>query len=61
MSRTSARNRSDQNDVAQAFGRSTRTVRRYQRRFEDGGVEALGDGRGRWPREAPSLANEVIE
>jgi transposase len=51
----------DQNDVAQAFGCSTRTVRRYQRRFEDGGVEALGDGRGRWPREAPSLANEVIE
>jgi Transposase IS66 family/Helix-turn-helix domain len=38
----------DQNDVAQAFGCSTRTVRRYQRRFEDGGVEALGDGRGKF-------------
>jgi hypothetical protein len=36
----------DQNDVAQAFGCSTRTVRRYQRRFEVGGVSALGDGRG---------------
>jgi predicted RecB family nuclease len=36
----------DQNDVARAFGCSTRTVRRYQRRFEDGGVSALGDGRG---------------
>jgi Winged helix-turn helix len=36
----------DQNDVARAFGCSTRTVRRYQRRFEDGGVAALGHGRG---------------
>ena len=36
----------DQNDVARAFGCSTRTVRRYQRRFEDGGVSALRDGRG---------------
>jgi hypothetical protein len=36
----------DQNDVARAFGCSTRTVRRYQRRFEDGGVAALRDGRG---------------
>ena len=36
----------DQNDVARAFGCSTRTVRRYQRRFEDGGVVGLGHGRG---------------
>jgi hypothetical protein len=36
----------DQNDVARAFDCSTRTVRRYQRRFEDGGVAALGDRRG---------------
>ena len=36
----------DQNDVARAFGCSTRTVRRYQRRFEAGGVAALRDGRG---------------
>ena len=35
----------DQNDVAQAFGCCTRTVRRYQRCFEDGGVEALGNVR----------------
>jgi transposase len=28
----------DQNDVARAFGRSVRSVRRYQRRFEDGGL-----------------------
>jgi predicted RecB family nuclease len=40
----------DQNDLAQTFGCSTRTVRRYQRRFEDGGVEALGDGRGKFLR-----------
>lgn len=32
----------DQNEVAQAFGYSARTVRRYQRRFEDGGLAALG-------------------
>ena len=38
----------DQNDVAQAFGCSTRTVRRYQRRFENGGVEALGYGSGKF-------------
>jgi len=36
----------DQNDVAQAFGCSARTVRRCQRRFEDGGLAALGHGRG---------------
>jgi transposase len=32
----------DQIDVARAFGRSERRVRRYQRRFEDGGLAALG-------------------
>jgi transposase len=36
----------DQNDVARAFGYSVRTVRRHQRRFEDGGLAALGHGRG---------------
>ena len=36
----------DQNDVARAFGRSERTVRRCQRRFEAGGLEALGRGPG---------------
>ena len=32
----------DQNDVARAFGCSARTVRRDQRRFEAGGLAALG-------------------
>jgi transposase len=36
----------DQNDVARAFGYTTRTIRRYQRRFEDGGLSALGHGSG---------------
>ena len=35
-----------QREVAQAFGCSTRTVRRHQRRFEDGGLAALGRGAG---------------
>jgi transposase len=32
----------DQNDVAEAFGYSARTLRRYQQRFEGGGLAALG-------------------
>jgi transposase len=32
----------DQIEVARAFGRDERSVRRYQRRFEDGGLAALG-------------------
>jgi transposase len=46
----------DQNDVARAFGCSARTVRRHQRRFESGGLPALGrpsgypKGRGRLER-----------
>jgi len=32
----------DQTEVAQAFGCSVRTVRRHQRRFEEGGLAALG-------------------
>jgi transposase len=39
----------DQNDVARAFGCAVRTVRRYQRRFEEGGLAALGLPRG-YPR-----------
>src|SRR5947208_9578984 len=31
-----------QNDVARAFGFSVRTVRRFLRRYEDGGLAALG-------------------
>ena len=39
----------DQNDVARAFKKGDRTVRRNLRRFEEGGLAALG-GRslGRW-------------
>ena len=36
----------DQKEVARAFGCSARTVRRDQRRFEDGGLAALGQARG---------------
>jgi predicted RecB family nuclease len=39
----------NQSDVARAFGCSTRTVRRHQRRFEDGGLAALGRSPG-YPR-----------
>lgn len=36
----------DQNDVARAFGYSARTLRRYQQRFEAGGLVALGRPNG---------------
>jgi transposase len=36
-----------QNEIAQAFGYSTRSLRRYQERFEAGGVRALMRGAGR--------------
>jgi len=36
----------DQIDVARVFGRSARTVRRYQQRFETGGLAALSQPRG---------------
>ncbi len=36
----------DQNDVARVFDCSPRTVRRDQRRFEDGGMDALGHAAG---------------
>jgi len=35
-----------QNEVADAFGCSVRTVRRHLRRFEEGGLSALGHGSG---------------
>jgi transposase len=53
----------DQNDVARAFGCSTRTLRRHQRRFESGGLAALGrpsgypKGRG---RQQPSRVRLVL-
>jgi transposase len=44
----------DQNEVARAFQRSERSVRRYQRRFEGGGLVALGR-RGGYPAGRPRL------
>lgn len=35
-----------QREVARAFGHSERTVRRYQTRYAEGGMEALGRGAG---------------
>lgn len=52
----------DQNDVARAFGRSARSIRRYQRRFGAGGLVALGRAGGYpagRPRVSPSR-EEVI-
>jgi transposase len=39
----------EQTDVARAFGRSVRTIRRYQERYADGGMAALGREEG-WRR-----------
>lgn len=44
----------DQNDVARAFGYTARTVRRHQRRYEDGGLVALGR-LGGFPKGRPRL------
>jgi prepilin-type processing-associated H-X9-DG protein len=44
----------DQVDVGRAFGRSPRSVRRYQRRFEEGGLAALGRPGG-YPMGRPRL------
>jgi transposase len=41
-------------EVAAAFGCSERTIRRHQRRFEEGGLAALGRPRG-YPRGQPRL------
>jgi transposase len=45
----------DQNDVAKAFGYSARTLRRYQQRFAEGGLAALGRPSG-CPRGLARLA-----
>jgi transposase len=45
----------DQNEVARAFGCAARTVRRHQRRFEEGGLAALGHASG-YPRGRARLA-----
>jgi len=46
-------------EVARAFGCSGRTVRRHQRRLEDGGLSALGRPRG-YPRGRPRLPETRI-
>jgi hypothetical protein len=52
----------DQNDVARAFDRSARSLRRYERRFATGGLAALGRAGG-YPsgraRLSPSRAQRV--
>src|SRR5258708_5990362 len=52
----------DQNDVAGAFGCSARTVRRYQRRFDETGLTGLGHADG-YPRGRPRTASrrQLIE
>ncbi len=45
----------DQNDVAKAFGYSARTLRRYEQRFAEGGLAALGRPNG-CPRGLARLA-----
>jgi transposase len=44
----------DQNDVAKAFGYASRTLRRYQRRFEDAGLSGLICSNG-YPKGRPRL------
>src|SRR5438046_5927046 len=46
----------DQNDVARSFGCSVRTLRRHQRRFEDGGLAGLAKDPG-YPRGRARLAS----
>ncbi|MEK7865334.1 MAG: putative transposase [Planctomycetota bacterium] len=44
----------DQNDVARAFGCASRTLRRLERRFDEGGLSALGRPQG-YPKGRPRL------
>lgn len=45
----------EQKEVARSFGYSVRSVRRYQRRFESGGLAALGQAGG-YPSRRPRLS-----
>ena len=45
----------EQKEIARAFGCSVRSVRRHQRRFEDGGLPALGRSGG-YPKGQPRLS-----
>lgn len=49
----------DQNDVARAFGCAARTLRRQERRFEDGGLPALGRPEG-YPKGRPRLSRSRL-
>lgn len=53
----------DQNDVARAFGCSPRTLRRHQRRFDDGGLAALGraDGFPKGRRRLPLSRTRYVQ
>jgi hypothetical protein len=50
----------DQNDVARVFGYAARTLRRQQRRFDEGGLAALGR-KGGYPRRRARLASRRIK
>lgn len=50
----------EQNDVARVFGYTTRTIRRQQRRFDEGGLAALGH-KGGYPRGRARLAASRIQ
>lgn len=50
----------DQNDAARALGCSTRTLRRYRRRYEERGMVGLGARLG-LPRDGPSLDSLPVE
>jgi transposase len=50
----------EQKDVARVFGYTARTVRRQQRRFDEGGLAALGR-KGGYPRGRARLAVSRIE
>jgi transposase len=50
----------DQIEVSRAFGCTTRTVRRYLRRFEEGGLAALGRSAG-YPRGRPRVGSSRSE
>jgi transposase len=47
----------DQDEIARAFGYSTRSIRRYEQRFESGGLPALGRTPGRPSEIAPKEAD----
>jgi transposase len=47
----------DQDEIARAFGYSTRSIRRYEQQFESGGLHALGRTRGRPSEKVPKEAD----